>query len=756
MYNNLFLTKIHIDIMRKMTFLFAMILCTTSVFAQTQYALVIGVDKYNPPPGTPLTGKTRSDFPDLAGCRNDAMAIKSIIQTRYGFAQNNITELYDEKATRDGIMNSLKGLLAKAQKGNIVFIYYAGHGSQQKNSLSKEGDQMDESMVPSDTWKEGVGDIRDKEQAAIYNAFLDKGVKLTVILDCCHSGSMSRGPIFGTERKRYIAANNYDAKDGSNPAAPELRETGDFLLISAAQDFESAVEQLDEQNMPHGAFTLALLGAMQQQSVNASALNIFKGAHAILKSNGKKQEPVIAGSPARQNQTLFGLGKGKLSDKTLIPAKTVKKGQLEIAGGFAEGLYPEHELTMVGNPNVIVKVATVTGISSALCTVIKGNIANIKPGTMFEVSNWVSSQAPLLTLYIPETGFNDEKVTGLAKLNSQLKSSNKIKKWTNNLQENDPSVSLFFNGSKLMANVNGDKLVEVKEPTLAGITATVTAKDTVFFNVPASATLVNALKTKFAQNKSLKIVTEPSTANYILYGTTDENGLPAYGLMKTQVSSRDSLEAMPLQTKSFSLKGAGYEAVADSLLEYSMRLSKIKGWMNLSGPSDAKGNAFPFHLEIVNDKTKEKVKSGSYKVGDAVTVHLVADEGYNSYNVAPKYIYVFGIDKNGGMYLFYPGESMGSVENKIPSTDATDIELFSYDVAEPVGTDNLYLLATTEPIQGYAHLFNQEDVRDIGGGKSVDNPLANLLNMGNAEGTRSFKKTPATWNVKRTSIKTTH
>ncbi|MBK8141780.1 MAG: hypothetical protein IPK57_12810 [Chitinophagaceae bacterium] len=49
-------------------------------------------------------------------------------------------------------------------------------------------------MVPSDTWKPGVQDIRDKELAKVYNAFLDKGVKLTVIMDCCHSGSLSRGP----------------------------------------------------------------------------------------------------------------------------------------------------------------------------------------------------------------------------------------------------------------------------------------------------------------------------------------------------------------------------------------------------------------------------------------------------------------------------------------------------------------------------------------------------------------------------------
>ena len=84
--------------------------------------------------------------------------------------------------------------LKKSNANDFAFIYYAGHGSQVPNSLAREEDKKDESMVPSDTWKPGVQDIRDKELAKVYNAFLDKGVKLTVIMDCCHSGSLSRGP----------------------------------------------------------------------------------------------------------------------------------------------------------------------------------------------------------------------------------------------------------------------------------------------------------------------------------------------------------------------------------------------------------------------------------------------------------------------------------------------------------------------------------------------------------------------------------
>jgi hypothetical protein len=133
----------------------------------------------------------------------------------------------------------------------------------------------------------GVQDIRDKELANIFNKFIDKGVKLTVIFDCCHSGSLSRGPQ-EPGKFRYIAESNYDAKDASQPIPPETRKEGTFLIMSAAQDNEFAQEQIDDNKMPHGAFTIAFLQALEQQSVNASALNLFTSIRAILKSNGEK------------------------------------------------------------------------------------------------------------------------------------------------------------------------------------------------------------------------------------------------------------------------------------------------------------------------------------------------------------------------------------------------------------------------------------------------------------------------------------
>ena len=343
--------------------------------AQERRALIIAIDKYTPPPGTQIPGTARSVFNDLDGCINDARSIHSIITSRFQFKTEKVDTLYNDAATRVGIEKEMLALLDKSNPNDIAFIYYAGHGSRVPNSLSEEVDKIDESMVPSDTWKPGVEDLRDKQLAGIYNKFIDKGVKLTVIMDCCHSGSLSRGPN-DPGRFRFIADANYDAKDATKPIVPETRPEGTFLIISAAQDNEYAQEQRDENNTPHGAFTIAFIQALQQQSVNASVLNLFTSIRAILKSNGKKQEPVLGGSTLRQQQTLFGIEKGTIPDKSLVAVSGIDRNKVTLQGGFALGFYKENELVKFSGKDTLVKLVidSVISVNKSTAIVVKGNI----------------------------------------------------------------------------------------------------------------------------------------------------------------------------------------------------------------------------------------------------------------------------------------------------------------------------------------------------------------------------------------------
>jgi hypothetical protein len=291
---------------------FPFLCCTVILQAQQQRALVIGIDKYK--------ATERSPFPELDGCKNDALSIKTMIVERYNFKEQNIDSLYDEKATNNAIQTAIRRLLAVSNRGDVAFIFYAGHGSEVKNSLSHSDRKVDQSVVPWDIWRPGIKDIRNKELSKLFNQFIDKGIMLTCIFDCCHSGSIARGIQNSPPKLRYVPSASYDAQDPSDPPAPE-REGSKYLVMSAVQDNQLEQEQDDENGIAHGAFTIALLHALNQQSANASVSNLFSAASAILKSNGISTEPVLGGDKQRMDGTLFGLATGSLPNKILIPVR---------------------------------------------------------------------------------------------------------------------------------------------------------------------------------------------------------------------------------------------------------------------------------------------------------------------------------------------------------------------------------------------------------------------------------------------------
>lgn len=124
----------------------------------------------------------------LRGCVNDVLEMESILAGHYGF--KDITMLRDHEATTKTMKTELENLVAGAQPGDILFFHYSGHGSQMidsKYDRDEEPDGLDEILCPIDlNWNDKV--IRDDDLREIFDK-VPSGVHLTVVLDCCHSGS---------------------------------------------------------------------------------------------------------------------------------------------------------------------------------------------------------------------------------------------------------------------------------------------------------------------------------------------------------------------------------------------------------------------------------------------------------------------------------------------------------------------------------------------------------------------------------------
>ncbi|HET7118424.1 MAG TPA: caspase family protein [Hanamia sp.] len=714
---------------------------------QQERALVIGIDKYKE--------TDRSPFPELDGCKNDALSMKILINAKYNFPNENIKALYNEQATRENILKSLKELLDKSKKGDIAFVFYAGHGSEVKNSLNKTEDHLDQSIVPVDYWKEEVRDIRNKELAAVFDQFINKGVILTCIFDCCHSGTIDRGIQNTPPKFRYMPGSNWDAKDASNPIPPEKIKNSNYLILAAVQKDELESEQTDENNKPHGAFTLALLNAIKQQDVNGSVNNLFTALHAILRSDGVVEEPVMAGDVNRMEGTLFGLSKGTLTNKILIPVDSVIGNRVKVEAGMVIGLHEENELTKV-NGNTKIKITNILGPDLSEGEITEGD-KNIKPGELFEVTNWVSSSAPFLNLYIPDSKLNYQQVFQYAKIVGDTR--NKIK-MINDFRYDDPDISFYYSNGKWWYNDTSKGQIQLKDFSENNILQIANDRK-VNINIPAPHSLFDSLNSLLSVYKNLQIVDNPNDAQYALYGTVDSNDVLNYSLVRTQLSAKDSLSMMPVQTKIFELKGdndESYNYVTDSLAEYAIRLSKVRGWLNLVPPQN---DNFPFKLELRKHNSNQVIGNEGIKVGEQFDLYFVNEKDFASrWDSKQRFIYVFDIDQSGTMSLLYPDSHSGNI-TKFPILDENHTPVSEkklngddYYGAEPVGTDNYYLLATDVAIPNYDIVFDQQGVQSRGSSGVFEG----LLNLGNRNLTRGVKitRTPANWMLQRIAVKTSH
>ncbi len=142
-------------------------------------ALIIGIDDYDDP-------EMR-----LEGCVNDAFLMSEVLQEN-GYDGGDIRLILNHRATAEEIWRRLEWLLDGTTSGQHRVLCFSGHGAQLPDYGSDETvDRVDECLVPYDfdwTPERAITDDRFHE---LYSQ-LPYDAKFIAILDCCHSGGMTR------------------------------------------------------------------------------------------------------------------------------------------------------------------------------------------------------------------------------------------------------------------------------------------------------------------------------------------------------------------------------------------------------------------------------------------------------------------------------------------------------------------------------------------------------------------------------------
>lgn len=262
-------------------------------------ALCIGINDY------PGTGS------DLAGCANDAHDWGAALRAR-GF---RVATLLNKEATGKGMRQAIRGILDGAKSGDSIVIQYSGHGSFVPDEDGDEPDGTDECLCPHDI--EAKGPITDDELFEIYSA-RQPGVRLIMISDSCHSGTVARfAPIVtpptmrgrrAPQRKvRFLPPATFlskrdrerlGARRALRASSPPGRNGA--LLLAGCQDTEYSYDAYFE-GRPNGAFTYVALRMLASLPSKATYRDWYRAIRGVLPSQQYPQSPNLYGSSSMKD-----------------------------------------------------------------------------------------------------------------------------------------------------------------------------------------------------------------------------------------------------------------------------------------------------------------------------------------------------------------------------------------------------------------------------------------------------------------------
>lgn len=236
-------------------------------------ALLIGVNYFG----------TRAE---LRGCINDVHNLYRLLTETYGWPSHAIRTLTDDgrgnggMPTRQNITQHMQWLSDGAQAGDVLFFSFSGHGAQQEDPHGYEEDGMNETILPVDFERAGM--MTDDEISDLMVKSLPEGVRLTGIMDCCHSGSGLDLPFTWDPRRGMW-------REAVNP----FHSMGDVLMFSGCEDDDTSSDAASMYSAPGGAMTTAFCDVLRRNPTPIYP-QLLQMLHQHLSRGGFSQRPVLS------------------------------------------------------------------------------------------------------------------------------------------------------------------------------------------------------------------------------------------------------------------------------------------------------------------------------------------------------------------------------------------------------------------------------------------------------------------------------
>jgi len=262
---------------------------------------------------------------ELRGCINDVNNIKQFLTSNFKIDEMLI--LTDDQSdpskipTRANILAGFRWLRNGAKAGDSLIMHYSGHGGSVKDTDGDEEDGMDETLVPVDYQK--AGQIVDDEVHDVLVRGLPKGVRLTAIMDCCHSESILDLPyvyningdlqIIETSKNegisKLVGAGARFLMDGNKKKAMTSVTQGMKLMMNSGKGGDSAAREKTIKTRSTEADVIMFSGCKDSQtSADANIGGQATGAmsYALISSLKKNKNMDYTNLLQTMRQTLQG------------------------------------------------------------------------------------------------------------------------------------------------------------------------------------------------------------------------------------------------------------------------------------------------------------------------------------------------------------------------------------------------------------------------------------------------------------------
>jgi len=233
----------------------------------------------------------------LRGCINDARNIKKVL-LRQGFPDDSshMVVLTDDSSsnyspTSKNIFKAIQWLVQGVSQGDILFFHFSGHGAQVPDKTGQEADGMNETILPLDYKHK---QITDDELWGSLVYPLPSGVKLTAIMDCCHSGTGLDLPFDYKIGKKKGFGERKGGKwmEEVNPA----HSRGDVCLFSGCEDSQTSADTVDRRGKGSGAMTQSFIDGFERNGFGGTYTELLASMYDSLKRRGFSQKPQLTTS----------------------------------------------------------------------------------------------------------------------------------------------------------------------------------------------------------------------------------------------------------------------------------------------------------------------------------------------------------------------------------------------------------------------------------------------------------------------------